>query len=91
MRLHHKLLQRAAEHKPIRIGLIGAGKFGAMYLAHNVKVVARRASSLSCRTSGSVSRRPPAPSYWMEDRPSSASFSIQSAGSWPSQMRSRAP
>ena len=33
MSLHHKLLQRAAEHNPIRIGLIGAGKFGSMYLA----------------------------------------------------------
>ena len=33
MSLHHKLLQRAEEGRPIRIGLIGAGKFGAMYLA----------------------------------------------------------
>jgi predicted homoserine dehydrogenase-like protein len=33
MNLHAKLLQRAAENRPIRIGLIGAGKFGSMYLA----------------------------------------------------------
>ncbi|GAA4332844.1 Gfo/Idh/MocA family oxidoreductase [Variovorax defluvii] len=33
MSLHQKLQQRAAEGKPVRIGLIGAGKFGAMYLA----------------------------------------------------------
>ncbi len=33
MSLHRKLLQRQAEGRPIRIGLIGAGKFGAMYLA----------------------------------------------------------
>ncbi len=33
MNLHSKLLQRAAENRPIRIGLIGAGKFGSMYLA----------------------------------------------------------
>jgi len=33
MSLHAKLQQRAAENKPIRIGLIGAGKFGSMYLA----------------------------------------------------------
>jgi predicted homoserine dehydrogenase-like protein len=33
MNLHAKLLQRAAQNKPIRIGLIGAGKFGSMYLA----------------------------------------------------------
>lgn len=33
MSLHARLQQRAAEGRPVRIGLIGAGKFGAMYLA----------------------------------------------------------
>ena len=33
MNLHAKLLERAAQNRPIRIGLIGAGKFGSMYLA----------------------------------------------------------
>jgi predicted homoserine dehydrogenase-like protein len=33
MSLFSKLQQRAAEHKPVRVGLIGAGKFGSMYLA----------------------------------------------------------
>jgi predicted homoserine dehydrogenase-like protein len=33
MSLHTRLQQRAAEGCPIRIGLIGAGKFGSMYLA----------------------------------------------------------
>jgi len=33
MNLHHKLRQRAAEGRPIRVGLVGAGKFGSMYLA----------------------------------------------------------
>lgn len=33
MNLHRKLLERAAANDPIRIGLIGAGKFGSMYLA----------------------------------------------------------
>ena len=31
--MHAKLQQRAAEGKPVRVGLIGAGKFGSMYLA----------------------------------------------------------
>jgi predicted homoserine dehydrogenase-like protein len=31
--LHTQLLKRAAERRPIRVGLIGAGKFGSMYLA----------------------------------------------------------
>jgi len=33
MSLHRQLQQRAAEGRPIRVGLIGAGKFGSMYLA----------------------------------------------------------
>ena len=33
MSLYTQLQQRAAEQRPIRIGLIGAGKFGSMYLA----------------------------------------------------------
>jgi len=33
MSLYGGLQRRAAQHKPLRIGLIGAGKFGAMYLA----------------------------------------------------------
>jgi predicted homoserine dehydrogenase-like protein len=33
MNLYAKLQQRAADGKPVRIGLIGAGKFGSMYLA----------------------------------------------------------
>jgi predicted homoserine dehydrogenase-like protein len=33
MNLHRLLLSRAAEGRPLRVGLIGAGKFGAMYLA----------------------------------------------------------
>lgn len=33
MSLHEKLLERAAEGRPIRVGMIGAGKFGAMFLA----------------------------------------------------------
>jgi predicted homoserine dehydrogenase-like protein len=33
MSLYSQLQQRAAENKPIRVGLIGAGKFGSMYLA----------------------------------------------------------
>ncbi|HWA12303.1 MAG TPA: SAF domain-containing protein [Burkholderiales bacterium] len=33
MNLYAKLLEREAQGKPLRVGLIGAGKFGAMYLA----------------------------------------------------------
>src|SRR5439155_12259809 len=33
MNLHRMLLERAASAKPLRVGLIGAGKFGTMYLS----------------------------------------------------------
>jgi predicted homoserine dehydrogenase-like protein len=33
MSLHHQLIQRQEQGQPIRVGLIGAGKFGAMYLS----------------------------------------------------------
>ncbi|HEX4331902.1 MAG TPA: Gfo/Idh/MocA family oxidoreductase, partial [Usitatibacter sp.] len=33
MNLHRLLLARAAEKRPVRVALIGAGKFGSMYLA----------------------------------------------------------
>ncbi len=33
MNLYAKLAKRAAEGRPVRVGLIGAGKFGSMYLA----------------------------------------------------------
>jgi predicted homoserine dehydrogenase-like protein len=33
MNLHAKLRERAAQGKPLRVGLIGAGKFGSMYLS----------------------------------------------------------
>ncbi len=31
--LHRLLLERQAEGRPVTVGLIGAGKFGAMFLA----------------------------------------------------------
>ena len=33
MNLYRMLLERAAANRPLRVGLIGAGKFGSMYLA----------------------------------------------------------
>ena len=33
MSLHQQLVERAAAGRPVRVGLIGAGKFGSMYLA----------------------------------------------------------
>src|SRR5919197_617759 len=38
MNLHAKLCERAAQGQPLHIGLIGAGKFGSMYLAQVPKI-----------------------------------------------------
>ena len=37
MNLHHLLRQREAAGKPVRVGLIGAGKFGTMFLAQALR------------------------------------------------------
>ena len=37
MNLHKLLLERAAAGKPLRVGLIGAGKFGTMFLAQALR------------------------------------------------------
>jgi len=37
MNLHHLLRQRQASGKPVRVGLIGAGKFGTMFLAQALR------------------------------------------------------
>ena len=61
MNLHTLLKQRAASNQPVRVGLIGAGKFGSMYLAQarvtdGIHLVAvadlqlERASSAMART-----------------------------------------
>ena len=37
MNLHKLLLAREAAGKPLRVGLIGAGKFGSMYLSQALR------------------------------------------------------
>ena len=62
MNLHAMLLEREAAGRPVTVGLIGAGKFGSMYLAQvprtqrRAAVVARR-----CRTTQSAMRGSPPP------------------------------
>ncbi len=72
MNLYGILRRREAEGKPVRVGLIGAGKFGTMFLAQarttpGLHVVAvadldeTRARESPCATRGGE-RSPPAPS-----------------------------
>ncbi len=45
MNLHAKLAAREAQGRPLRVGLIGAGKFAAMYLAQVPRTPLREARS----------------------------------------------
>ena len=38
MSLHKQLLQRQTDRNPIRIGVIGAGKFGTMFLGQVIRL-----------------------------------------------------
>lgn len=38
MNLFHRLYQRSEENRPLRAGLIGAGKFGSMFLAQLLRL-----------------------------------------------------
>ena len=60
MNLHYLLSQRAAKCKPVRVGLIGAGKFGTMFLAQarltpGIQVVA--IADLEIQRAGDALRR----------------------------------
>ena len=62
MNLHRMLQARAAAGKPLRVALIGAGKFGSMYLAQakhtpGIHVVAHRRPRARARARGAGARR----------------------------------
>ena len=65
MSLHRQLQMRAAQGRPIRVGLIGAGKFGSMYLAQVPRTpgvhlvgIADLAPDAACRNLSSVGWAP---------------------------------
>jgi len=73
MNLHRQLLARAEERRPLRVGLIGAGKFGTMYLAQakhtpGIHVVAI-ADLAPARAQESLAR-----AGWMRERFAARSF-----------------
>ena len=62
MNLYAKLTERAAQGKPLRVGLIGAGKFGAMYLAQVPKTPGRASRRHRRSVAGERAREPRAAS-----------------------------
>jgi predicted homoserine dehydrogenase-like protein len=73
MNLHRMLLERAADRRPLAVGLIGAGKFGSMYLAQakhtpGIHVVAI-ADLAPDRVRGSLAR-----TGWAAERYAATSF-----------------
>ncbi len=78
MNLHRMLVARAAERRPLRVGLIGAGKFGSMYVAQakhtpGIHVVAV-ADLAPDRAKASLAR-----TGWEQERTSARSFAAAAA------------
>ncbi len=73
MSLHARFLQRQAENRPVRVGVIGAGKFGSMFLAQ-----ARRTPGLHVMAVAELERPRAAAALervgWPEEQYAAASF-----------------
>jgi len=82
MNLHRLLMERDRAKGPLRVGLIGAGKFGSMYLAQAAStkgihiaavadLVPARAVEALRRTGwrDGQERRPASPTHWRKERP----------------------
>jgi len=78
MNLHRMLVARGDERRPLRVGLIGAGKFGSMYLAqakHTAGIhVVGIADLAPDRAKASLAR-----TGWAADRVGAGSFSAAAA------------
>ena len=77
MNLSRQAAQRAAQGKPLRVGLIGAGKFGAMYLAQVPQ--ARRACTWSASPTCRPRMRARISSAWAGSRERYAAPSLDDA------------
>src|SRR5690242_9536191 len=49
MNLHRLLQQRAAAGKPVRVGVIGAGKFGTMFLSQSLRATGMHLVGVAAR------------------------------------------
>jgi predicted homoserine dehydrogenase-like protein len=79
MSLYAQLQRRAAEGRPIRIGLIGAGKFGAMYLAQVPRIPGVHLLGIA-DLSPEAARRSLARVGWPEERTRASSLDDALAG-----------
>ncbi|MDX1514552.1 MAG: SAF domain-containing protein, partial [Gammaproteobacteria bacterium] len=67
MNLHHMLLQREADGRPVQVGLIGAGKFASMYLAQAVRTPGVHVAAV-CDLEPDRARAAMLGTGWAEDR-----------------------
>ncbi len=83
MNLHAKLLQRASEGRPVRIALIGAGKFGSMYLAQVPRTPGVHLAAIA-DLSPDGARQNLARVGWEAERAQAASLdqAFQTGGTW---------
>ena len=54
MNLHHGLAERAAAGRPVRVGLVGAGAFGRMFLAQVPRTAGLAVTAIADRAAASV-------------------------------------
>jgi len=73
MSLYAKLQQRAAAGRPVRVGLIGAGKFGSMYLAQVPRIPGVHLAAIA-DMSPEAARRNLARVGWAAERTQAASL-----------------
>ncbi len=73
MNLHKMLQARAAEGRPVRAGLIGAGKFGAMFLAQAIRTPGMHVMGIA-DLSPDRARESLRRVGWLEDRFAASSF-----------------
>lgn len=83
MSLHRKLQERQAQGKPVRVALIGAGKFGSMYLAQIPRTPGVHLVAIA-DLSPDAARRNLARVGWQADRTqaSSAQQALQQGTTW---------
>jgi predicted homoserine dehydrogenase-like protein len=83
MSLHAQLQQRACEGRPIRVALIGAGKFGSMYLSQVPRTPGVHLAAIADLSPESA-RRNLARVGWEQDRAQAKSLdeALKTGGTW---------
>ena len=83
MNLHRLLLERQEQHNPVRIGIIGCGKFASMFLAQAIRTPGIHVAAVA-DLKPEDARRNLARIGWPAERSAAADFAaaLRSGGTW---------